>query len=334
MNSLVGHVLARRRRLRSHLLSRSVERNGRRRVDLAATGMTPLGAASMRTAKPLAAAGFGSWSRVLPATFLLLAPAVTLCGVVFLLPVINVLVRGFSEPDWGLQNFAAVVEGAGYLRVVGNTLVVALSVTVICALAGYPLAYAIANAPPARKRLLIFLVLVPFWTSALVRTFAWMILLQKTGFLNSIMLSLGLIREPLSLVYNRTGVLIGMTHVLLPFMILPMWGVMSKIDTDLSKAASSLGATPVRNFLRVYLPLSMPGVIGGSVLVFTMSLGFFITPSLLGGPRDVMISQLIQRQVADFGQWGVAGALSLILIAVTGLAFVFMPSRLSHEAAR
>lgn len=256
---------------------------------------------------------------------LLLAPAAVLALAVVVYPVLEILLRGFSQPEWGLQNVRTVFFGPGYLAVVWNTLVISFTVTVISLLLAYPFAYSIAVASPAVRRMLLFFVLVPFWTSALVRTFAWMVLLQKTGLINGWMMQLGIISEPLSLIYNRTGVLIGMTHVLLPFMVMPIFAVMSRIDANLTRAASSLGATPARNFVRVYLPLSMPGVLGGCALVFTMSLGFFVTPSLLGGPRDTMIALVIQRQIGDFGQWGVAGIMSLILILVTAAAFALVP---------
>jgi putative spermidine/putrescine transport system permease protein len=197
-------------------------------------------------------------------------------------------------------------------------------VTLICLLLGYPMAYTIANASERMRRLLIFTVLVPFWGSILVRTFAWMVLLQKRGLINKLLLDLNIIAEPLTLIYNRTSVLIGMVHILLPFMILPLYAVLARIDPSYAKAAASLGASPVWGFLRVYLPLSLPGVISGTVLVFVMGLGYYITPALLGGPGELMIAQLIEMQVADFGNWGLAGALAVILFAGTAVTFTFI----------
>jgi putative spermidine/putrescine transport system permease protein len=171
------------------------------------------------------------------------------------------------------------------------------------------------------RRLLIFAVLVPFWSSILVRTFAWLVLLQRRGLVNQALQGLGLTDAPLTLVHNRVGVLIGMAHILLPFMVLPLYSVMTRIDTSLMGAAATLGASPARGFWRVYLPLSRPGVINGTVLVFILGLGYFITPALLGGPQDTMIAQLIQSQVADFGAWGMAGALAVVLLAAVGVSF-------------
>jgi len=194
----------------------------------------------------------------------------------------------------------------------------------ICLLCGYPLAYSIAQAGSRLRRLLIFAVLIPFWSSILVRTFAWMVLLQRRGLINSTLVGLGVTDTPITMVHNRIGVLVGMVHILLPFMVLPLYAVMVRIDRTYSQAAASLGASPVRNFYRIYLPLSRPGVVNGVVLVFVMGLGYFITPALLGGAGDAMIAQLIEQQVADFGEWGVAGALSVILMFGVGVTFALL----------
>jgi putative spermidine/putrescine transport system permease protein len=152
-----------------------------------------------------------------------------------------------------------------------------------------------------------------------------MVLLQKRGLINKILIDyLGILQEPLALIYNRTGVVVGMSHVLLPFIILPLYSVLSRIDPNLSKAASSLGAPPVRNFFRVYLPLSLPGLLSGGLLVFVIALGYYVTPTLLGGPGDTMIAQLIEMQVADFGNFGVAASLSVVLLVGTMSALVFV----------
>jgi putative spermidine/putrescine transport system permease protein len=254
----------------------------------------------------------------------LVAPAAALLLVVFVYPVFWLLLRSFSDPVWGFQNFRILIERPVYLRALWNTVVVSGTVTAVCLLLGYPLAYTIANAGPRLRRLLIFAVLIPFWTSLLVRTFAWMVLLQQKGLINQTLLQLGLIERPLTLIYNRIGVIVGMVHILLPFMILPLYSVLTRIDPTYSSAAASLGAPPVSNFLRVYLPLSLPGVLTGTVLVFVIGLGYYITPALLGGPGDTMIAQLIEAQVAEFGRWGLAGALALILLLGTSITFVLV----------
>lgn len=267
-------------------------------------------------------------------TLALLTPAIVLSAIVFIWPVFSILVRGFSDPHWGFQNFVQVFTTPGYTMVIRNTLVISVVVTLLCIVIAYPLSYTMANTTERNRRILVFFVLIPFWTSGLVRTFAWMVLLQRTGLVNSALVGLGIIQEPISLIYNRIGVLVGMVHVFLPFMIMTMWAAMSKIDSSLLRAGASLGANPFRAFVRIYLPLSVPGIVGGSILVFTMSLGAFMTPALMGGMSDVMVAQLIERQIGIHGQWGLAGALSVILIVVTLAGFALMPSRIFSAESR
>jgi putative spermidine/putrescine transport system permease protein len=267
---------------------------------------------------------------------LLVAPAALLLVACFAGPVVWLLARSVLEPEPGLQNYARLFEAPVYLRVLSNTVTISATVVIFCLLIGYPVAYTMAQAGPRLRRLLVFVVLIPFWTSILVRSFAWMVLLQKNGLVNAVLVGIGLLPEPARLVYNRIGVIIGMVQILLPFMIFPLYTAMSRIDPIYAQAASTLGASPMRNFLRVYLPLSAPGVYVGCVLVFVIALGYYITPALLGGLGDVMIAQLIQRQIGDFGNWGVAGALSFVLLAGTlaMLALIHRTYRLRGEWAR
>jgi ABC-type spermidine/putrescine transport system permease subunit I len=174
--------------------------------------------------------------------------------------------------------------------------------------------------------LLLIAVLLPFWSSLLVRTFAWQVLLRDTGIINRFLLDLGVIAEPIPLIRTTGGVIIGMSHILLPFMVLPLYSVMRRIDPELGHAAANLGASPVRAFLRVFVPLTLPGVVAGCLLVFVLALGFYITPALLGGLRDQMISQLIVQQVQQALDWGFATAMSMLLLAAT-LAVLFFASR-------
>lgn len=255
---------------------------------------------------------------------LLCVPALVLLLTVFAYPVGGLLLRSISEPRWGLQNFSAIATQEVYLRALANTVAISGSVTLICLLFGYPLAYSIAQASSRTRRLLIFAVLIPFWSSILVRTFAWLVLLQNRGLINQTLMGLGLTDAPMTMVHNRIGVLVGMVHILLPFMVLPLYAVMARIDKTYALAAASLGASPVRNFYRIYLPLSRPGVINGTVLVFVVGLGYFITPALLGGPGDTMIAQLIEQQIADFGEWGTAGALAVLLMFGVGVTFALL----------
>ena len=243
------------------------------------------------------------------------------------------LSRAFTEPQPGLQNFAALWDRPVYLRVILNTLLISATTTPICVLLGYPLAHLMANSPPRRRRLLTFLVLVPFWTSLLVRTFAMVILLQRRGPLNELLLGLGLIGQPLALLYNLPGLLLGAVQVLLPFVIFPLYSAMARIDPVTMQAALTLGARPARAFVRVYLPQTLPSLLTGAMLVFITTLGYFVTPAMLGGPRQLMIAQMIQDQIGQFGDWGLAGALSLVLLAATALAALLLQVTVGLRAA-
>lgn len=247
----------------------------------------------------------------------LIAPACLLLGVFFVWPVFWLLLKSVTFPSPGVANFVALVERPVYLRVLWNTIMISASTAVLCALIGYPLAYTMANTGARARRLLIFIVLIPFWTSLLVRSFAWMVLLQKQGLVNQSLVNFGIIAEPVALIFNRFGVLTGMVQVLLPFMVFPLYSVMTRIDKSLPSAAATLGAPPVRNFLRVYLPLTLPGLVTGTMLVFISALGYYVTPALLGGPGDTMIAQLIQQQIGNMGNWGLAGALAVVLLVGT-----------------
>jgi putative spermidine/putrescine transport system permease protein len=209
-------------------------------------------------------------------------------------------------------------ESAVYGDVIARTFYISLAVTLICLVLGYPLAYLISAQPPQRAGLLLIMVLLPFWTSLLVRTTAWVVLLQGEGVVNTFLRWLGVIdkEHPLALIHNRVGVLIAMTHILLPFMILPIYSVMKSIPPSYMRAASSLGASPVRAFLRVYVPLSMPGVSAGCLLVFILALGYYITPALVGGPHDQMLSYFIAYFANQVTNWGMAAALSAILLGL------------------
>ncbi len=211
-----------------------------------------------------------------------------------------------------------------YLQLFRRTLLVSLAVTALCLLLGYPLAYLIAQAPPRRAALLLVAVLLPFWTSLLVRTTAWIVLLQTQGVINDLLVGLGLLGDDgrLELVYNMTGTLIAMTHVLLPFMVLSLYSVMRTINPWYVRAAASLGAGPVQAFRRVYWPLSLPGVGAGSLLVFIMALGYYITPALVGGRSGQLISNLIAYHMQESLNWGLAAALGAILLACVLLLYV------------
>lgn len=252
----------------------------------------------------------------------LVVPAAVAILCFFIYPISWLLIDSLSSPRWGLQNYFVIFGHVVYLKVLLNTFVISAGTTFWCAIIGYPVAYTMAHASPHVRRLLVFVVLIPFWTSLLVRTFAWMVLLQRTGLINSVLVSLGLVDQPIALIYNRVGVYIGMVQVLLPFLIFPLNAVMLRIDRNYTFAASTLGAPPVRNFLRIYLPLTLPGLVSGGTLVFVSALGYYITPALLGGPADLMIAQLIERQISSSGNWGLAGALAVLLLVTTALVLL------------
>jgi len=209
-------------------------------------------------------------------------------------------------------------DNAIYRDVIARTFAISGSVMLICLLLGYPLAYWIATAPAATARKLMLLVLLPFWTSLLVRTTAWVVVLQSGGVVNSLLGWLGLVdpAHPIELIHNRIGVLIAMTHILLPFMVLPIFSVMKSIPPNYMRAAASLGAPPWSAFLRVYLPLSLPGVSAGGLLVFILALGYYITPALVGGAQDQMLSYFIAYFASQVTNWGMAAALSATLLVL------------------
>ena len=204
-----------------------------------------------------------------------------------------------------------------YLDVLLRTLSISASVTLLCLALGFPVALLLTQVRERTADVLMILVLLPFWTSLLVRTAAWVVVLQREGMVNSLLLRLGLISEPLTLIYNRVGVLVAMTHVLLPFMILPLYTVLKGIPPQYMRAAGSLGAPPRTAFLRVYLPQTLPGVGAGCLMVFIQALGYYITPALVGGADDQMISYFIAFYASKTVNWGMAAALSIMLLAAT-----------------
>ncbi|MBS1155554.1 MAG: Spermidine Putrescine transporter permease component PotB [Proteobacteria bacterium] len=215
-------------------------------------------------------------------------------------------------------------EKAIYLEVFARTFWISAVVTVICLLLGFPLAYLLATLPTRQSNLLMILVLLPFWTSILVRVAAWIVLLQSGGLINGALLSLSIIEAPLQLVFNRTGVYISMVHILLPYMILPIYSVMKGISPSYVRAAVSLGCHPIRSFWKVYFPLSLAGVGAGGLLVFILCIGYYITPALLGGPKDQMVSYFVAFYTNTTINWGMATALgSLLLLATVVLYAVY-----------
>jgi ABC-type spermidine/putrescine transport system permease subunit I len=248
--------------------------------------------------------------------------------VFFLAPLVMMSLRSVTDPqDAGLSNYTRFFADEAYLRVLINTFWIALVSTVTCLVVGYPFAYLMTVVSGRFAGLLLIAVLLPFWSSLLVRTFAWQVILRDTGIINRFLLDLGLISSPLTLIRTTLGVILGMSHILLPFMVLPLYAVMRRIDPEYGRAAANLGAPPMSAFLRVFVPLSLPGVVAGCLLVFVLALGFYITPALLGGLHDQMISQLIVQQIQQRLDWGFGTAMSVVLMVIT-LVILFVASRL------
>jgi putative spermidine/putrescine transport system permease protein len=203
-----------------------------------------------------------------------------------------------------------------------RTFVISITVTALCLALGFPAAWLMAVSNARWLSVLMVLVLLPFWTSTLVRSTAWIVLLQDKGLVNQFLLSLGLISKPLQLFATRLAVVIAMAHVLLPYMILPLYGAIKAIPKDLLRAADALGANPWRRFILIYLPLAAPGIGAGSLLVFILALGYYITPALVGGPGDQMVSYFIALYTNQFLNWGLASALSLTLLVCASLVYL------------
>ena len=265
-----------------------------------------------------------AWLRFWP-----IAPAVVFLVFFFVYPA--ALLLGLSAVDAEgaptIEHYARLFRSDLYVKVLLITLKVAGWTTLLSLVAGYPVAYLLATVRDNTRNMLIIWVLMPFWTSFLVRTFAWIVLLGRSGAVNDLLVALGLVEYPVRMIYNFTGVMIGMVHALMPLCVLTMLSVMINIDTNLTRAASTLGARGGQAFWRVYFPLSVPGVAAGGLLVFITALGFFITPALLGGRKDTMIVQLIIFQIHEVLNWAFAGAIALLLL-VTVLAIFFLYDRL------
>jgi ABC-type spermidine/putrescine transport system permease subunit I len=261
------------------------------------------------------------------AAILLVTPLALYMVAFYALPLASMLLRSIAEPTWTLENYRRLAGDAVFLEVFWTTLRTALIVTLGALALGYPVALALSRQRRGAATFMLIIVLLPFWTSVLVRSYAWMVLLGRKGLVNEALIAGGLIDAPLRLLNTPFAVHIAMIHILLPYMILPIASVLRQIDGALLRAAAGLGAPPRRVFLQVVLPLSIPGVAAGVLLVFVLSLGFYITPALVGGPRDLMLSMLIAQQV-DLLNWPYAACLSAALLATTLLlilAFQWLP---------
>jgi len=214
-------------------------------------------------------------------------------------------------------NYARFFEQASYIKTFVTTFKVAFTVTGACVLFGYPLAYMLSQLPRRAAGICLIFVILPFWTSVLVRTYAWLVILQRKGLVNTWLMDLGVIGQPLPLANNFTGVVIGMTHIMLPFLVLPLYASMKTIDVDCLRAGMNLGASPAATFRQIFLPLSFPGLASGVVIVFVLCLGFFVTPALMGGGKVIMWAMRMEQTTSLYSNWGAGAALGVVLLAVT-----------------
>ena len=263
-----------------------------------------------------------------------IAPATVLVCAFFVAPVAGLLLRSVTDPAPGLENLAEVLGSATYLKVFLNTFEVAGLVTFVTLSLGFPVAWLLAILPSRWSSLLFGIVVLSMWTNLLTRTYAWMVLLQRTGLINKALISIGLIDRPLALVNNLTGVTIGMTYIMLPFMVLPLNATIRALDPATLRAAALCGATKSQAFTRIFLPLIAPGVASGCLMVFVMSLGYFVTPSLLGGTSNMMLAELIAQLVQSLLDWGLAGAAALVLLVVTLTLYALQVRYFGFRSAR
>lgn len=244
----------------------------------------------------------------------LVLPLILYMSAFYIYPLLRMFILSLFSPDLTAKHYQSFFQTPTNFYSLRVTFEISLLVTSLCLLIGYPLSYYLSTCPSRKASLLFILVLIPLWTSVLVRTYAWIVILGRNGVINQILQKSGIIEQPLKLIYNRLGLTIGMVHVMMPFMVLSLYSVMVGIDRNLLKAAQNLGASPFRAFRKIFFPLSMPGILAGCILVFIISTGFFVTPALLGGPKDLMIAMIIDQAVEVLLNWEFASAASFILL--------------------
>ncbi len=264
-----------------------------------------------------------------PSSAWLTVPALGFIVLVFAGPVISILSRSVTTPPSGLHYYEAFLGEPAYLKVLANTVRLSGMVTIFCLVLGLPFAYAMSIVRPRARRVLTLMLLVPLWTSWLVGAYSWLVILDRQGLVNSVLQRVGLVDEPLPLVHNGFGVTVGMVQILLPYMVLPLYAVIRNLPSGLLPAARSLGASPFHAFRTIWVPLMLPGIGAGCLLVFVVSLGYYITPAILGGPQDTVLSKLIAEQIGSLLNWGLGSAMAAGLLLVT-LALMFVAARLSR----
>ena len=261
--------------------------------------------------------------------FGLTLPYLGLVSCLIIIPIGWLFYMSFIGKDGSLslEHYTRMLDSKAYIRIFITTFKISFLTTLICVVIGYPLTYFMSQLPKKWAGVCMIGVLIPFWTSLLVRTYAWLVLLQKKGLLNNVLIDLEIIAEPIKFVHNTSGTLIGMAHIMLPFLILPLYANMRSIDKDCVRAAASLGATPSRTFWTVFFPLSIPGLLAGLLIVFVLCLGFYVTPAVLGGGRVIMAAMKISSNIELYFSWGAASALGVVLLVVT-MAILFLASKL------
>lgn len=255
----------------------------------------------------------------------------------FIFPLIFILIISFAtrglyggvEYSFTLENYVRFFDPL-YLKVLWESILIAGFTTVICLVFGYPFAYIVARAPRKYRNILLMLIILPFWTNSLIRTYAWIVLLRTEGVFNTMLLKLGLISEPLQMLYNYGAVMVGLAYTLFPFMVLPLYASIEKLDKALLEAASDLGAKPWQAFIRITLPLTMPGIVAGCLLVFIPTLGLFFIPDLMGGSKSMLIGNLIKNQFLTARDWPFGSAASIILMVIT-LMFILVYLRIGGD---
>lgn len=270
-----------------------------------------------------------------PQLLLLLAPVLVLVLVVFDYPILGTVLWSLHEPGgggWTFRHFAEFAASEAYLRIIWRTLRIAAEVTALCILVGYPLAYWASRLSPRGRVVVLGLVVMTFWVSILVRTYAWIVILGSAGLVNRALLAAGLADRPVQFLYNETGILIGMVNVLLPFFVLPVYAAMVRVDPRLGQVAATMGARPLRIFWTVFLPLTLPAVATSAILVFILSLGFYITPAVLGGGRVPLVANMMDLLINRFANWEMAAVVSAVLLAMT-LALYALYQRLRERRA-
>lgn len=257
---------------------------------------------------------------------LFILPLLLLVIAVFNVPLVATALWSFTNPetgDWTTKNYSEFIEAGYFLTIIWRTMLIAVEVTVLCALLGYPLAYWISRLPANRQMLVLGIVVTTFWVSILVRTYAWIVILGNGGIVNRWLQATGVTTKPVEFLYNEYGVLLGMVNVLLPFLILPLSAAMRRVDQRLMHVAETLGASRMQIFWRVFFPLTVPALAAAMVLVFILSLGFYITPAILGGGRVQMIANMMDLLINRFARWEMAAVNAVVLLGLTLFLFAF-----------